>query len=188
MSRSSVRLTVPAETGVSYVFSVRAENRFGPSEYSGDSESITIPEPTEGSSMLISINFMYSDSTVHVVLLKSLSLCLSIGEGTDELEMREVIGIAVGVGIVVLLLLFCCVLLVCALLTRGMYIHWTLSLHKHYHVPSLPMRRTNRISSTLHKTATLWYCIMTVLQNNLHVHCTMDLEALNLIKLSMCIS
>ena len=35
--------------------------------------------------------------------------------------MREVIGISVGVGIVVLLLLICCILLVCALLSQGMY-------------------------------------------------------------------
>ena len=117
MSRDSVRLTVPAETGVSYVFSVRAENRFGSSEYSGDSESITIPEPTEGSSM-----FIYSDFHCACCVIE-VSLCLSIGGGEDtgELEMREVIGIAVGVGVVVLLLLFCCILLVCALLTRGMY-------------------------------------------------------------------
>ena len=43
--------------------------------------------------------------------------------------MREVIGIAVGVGIVVLLLLICCILLVCALLSQGMYTPFTFIGH-----------------------------------------------------------
>lgn len=58
--------------------------------------------------------------------------------------MREVIGIAVGVGIVVLLLLICCILLVCALLSQGMYTplayigHLTRLAYDVCIIPSLP--------------------------------------------------
>ena len=46
ISGMTVQMAVPnVESGVSYVFSVRAENRFGASSYSGDSESIS---PDEG--------------------------------------------------------------------------------------------------------------------------------------------
>ena len=40
-------------------------------------------------------------------------------EGDEGLQMREVVGIAVGAGIVVLLLLVCAILLICALIARG---------------------------------------------------------------------
>lgn len=43
----SVKFTVSAMVSVSYVFSVRAENRFGTSEYSRNSESITPPNDND---------------------------------------------------------------------------------------------------------------------------------------------
>ena len=52
ISRASVRVTVPAIVTVSYVFAVRAENKFGSSAYSADSESIYINLPTEGMLMI----------------------------------------------------------------------------------------------------------------------------------------
>ena len=50
ISGVTVRMAVPdVESSVSYVFSVRAENRFGASAFSGDSESIS---PGEGEDQL----------------------------------------------------------------------------------------------------------------------------------------
>ena len=41
-----------------------------------------------------------------------------LGE-TDGLETQELIGIAVGAGIVVVMIALCCILVVCALVSRG---------------------------------------------------------------------
>ena len=41
------------------------------------------------------------------------------GEATDDLSMRQLIGIIVGVAIVVVILGLCCILLLCTILSRG---------------------------------------------------------------------
>lgn len=100
------------EPGVSYVFSVSAENRFGSSNFSGDSESISVED--EG-----------GEDNMHTPPICSPNnMCPHTGGGGDEggndgLEMRELIGIIVGASIVVLMIVFCCALLICALLSRG---------------------------------------------------------------------
>ena len=79
MSRESVRLTVSADTSVSYVFSVRAENKFGSSEYSGDSESITVSQPTEGT-YCFTVQLVFSIFCVTIMI----PLCLNRGWRGDR--------------------------------------------------------------------------------------------------------
>ena len=56
ISGETVQMTVSGvDSDVSYVFSVRAENRFGSSTYSGDSESIS-PNEGDNSSSACSCN------------------------------------------------------------------------------------------------------------------------------------
>lgn len=59
----------------------------------------------------------------HISSVYSCSLCIfhSLGEetGSGGLGTRELIGIAVGVAIVMVMVLLCCILVVCAYISKG---------------------------------------------------------------------